>query len=303
MSRPAGLLTPLPGFTGALIDRADAIRSDPEQLAAAMQSLSARLLRLDGIDPQAERDGMLAWGSMAEADPAADLLFLGVENGRPRFAALPPPGLAIDARSRSCWRVLPMLADDQVALYGAARSLVDWHARHRFCANCGQSTHIAKGGWQRDCPSCKAQHFPRVDPVVIMLAEEGDAVLVGRQHGWPEGRYSALAGFLEPGESIEEAVAREIGEEAGLPIDSVRYVASQPWPFPSSLMIAAIGTTTTRDIMLDSKEIEAAFWVTRSDVAAALAGDPAARFIAPPPFAIAHSLLTQWVREAATPRR
>ena len=297
MSRAAHLRGPAPGFTGALIDRSDTIRTDPSQLAAAMASLSARLLRLDGVDPEADANGLLAWGSLAEADADADLLFLGCENGRPRFAALPAPGVALDARSRSCWRVLPMLADDQVALYGAARSLIDWHGRHRFCANCGQPTQIAKGGWQRDCTACAAQHFPRVDPVVIMLAEDGDAVLVGRQHGWPEGRYSALAGFLEPGESIEEAVAREIFEEAGLPIDAVRYVASQPWPFPSSLMIAAIGTTTTRAITLDSTEIEAAMWVTRAEVSASLAGDPRAPFLAPPPFAIAHSLLTHWVAE------
>lgn len=297
MSRSAHSLAAAPGFTGALIDRGDAIRSNPDRLAEAMGSLSARLLRLDGIDPEAGDHGLLAWGSLAEAAPDAELLFLGLEGGKPRFASLPPPGIALDARSRSCWRVLPLLNPDQVALYGAARSLVDWHGRHRFCANCGAPTRVAKGGWQRDCPSCSAQHFPRVDPVVIMLAEEGDAVLVGRQHGWPEGRYSALAGFLEPGESIEEAVAREIGEEAGLPVASVRYVASQPWPFPSSLMIAAIAATSTRDITLDATEIEAAMWVDRAEVRAAMAGDPAARFIAPPHFAIAHSLFAHWLAE------
>lgn len=287
-----------PGFTGALIDRADAIRQSPERLADAMASLSARLLRLEGIDPVEGEPGCLAWGSLAEAAPDAELLFLGLEQGKPRFAALPPPGTAIDARSRSCWRVLPFLAPDQVALYGAARSLIDWHARHRFCANCGTPTQVAKGGWQRDCPSCRAQHFPRTDPVVIMLAEHQGSVLVGRQHGWPAGRYSALAGFVEPGESIEESVARELREEAGIEVDGVRYVASQPWPFPSSLMVACIGESRGRDIVLDETELEAAFWVDRAGVAAAMAEDADAPFIAPPPFAIAYSLFAHWLAES-----
>lgn len=288
-----------PGFTGALIDRSDAIRQSPERLAEAMGSLSARLLRLDGIDPQEGEPGCLAWGSLAEAAPEADLIFLGLEQGKPRFAAMPPAGTAIDARSRSCWRVLPFLAPDQVALYGAARSLIDWHARHGFCANCGHATHMAKGGWQRDCPSCSAQHFPRTDPVVIMLAEHEGCVLVGRQHGWPAGRFSALAGFVEPGESLEESVARELAEEAGIRVDSVRYVASQPWPFPSSLMVACIASTADRAITLDEAELEAAMWVDRDGVAAAMADQPDAPFIAPPPFAIAHSLFSHWLRETS----
>lgn len=260
-----------------------------------MASLSARLLRLDGIDPEEGEPGCLAWGSLAEAAPDADLIFLGLEQGRPRFAAMPPAGVAVDARSRTCWRVLPFLSPDQVALYGAARSLIDWHVRHRFCANCGTPTVMAKGGWQRDCPSCQAQHFPRTDPVVIMLAEHDGCVLVGRQHGWPAGRYSALAGFLEPGESLEEAVARELFEEAGVRTTAVRYVASQPWPFPSSLMVGCIAQVASRDLVLDESEIEAAMWVDHAAVAASMAGDLAASFIAPPPFAIAHSLFAHWL--------
>ncbi len=287
-----------PGFTGATIDRADAVRQDAAALDAAAGSLGARLLRLDGIDPVEGEPGQLSWGSMAEAAPDADLIFLGMLDGKPRFAALPPPAARVDARSRTCWRVLPMLGEDQVALYGAARSLIDWHARHRFCAQCGAPTHIAKGGWQRDCPTCHAQHFPRTDPVVIMLAQHEGAVLVGRQHGWPEGRYSALAGFVEPGESIEEAVARELGEEAGVTTTRVRYIASQPWPFPSSLMMGCIADVTSRDLTLDSTEIEAAMWVSHAEVAAAMADDPTAPFIAPPPFAIAHSLFAHWLNGA-----
>lgn len=284
-----------PGFTGARIDRADHIRTNPAALADAMGSLSARLLRLDGIDPQEDGQGRLVWSSLADAAPDAELVFLGMEDGKPRFAALPSDDVAVDARSRSCWRILPFLSEDQVALYGGARSLIDWHARHRFCANCGHPTQIAKGGWQRDCPQCNAQHFPRTDPVVIMLAEHDDAILVGRQHGFPPGRYSALAGFIEPGESIEEAVAREFWEEAGIRVRDVRYVSSQPWPFPSSLMVGCIAQTDGRDLTLDVSEIEAAMWVTRADVAAAMAEAPNAPFIAPPPFAIAHNLLEYWL--------
>ena len=123
-------------------------------------------------------------------------------------------------------------------LFAAAMSLARWHSRHRFCANCGHATEIIRGGWSRSCPACSAEHFPRVDPVVIMLVEHDGKLLLGRHSHWPEGRYSALAGFVEVGESVEAAVIREVKEEAGIDVGSVRYVASQPWPFPSSLMIA-----------------------------------------------------------------
>lgn len=284
-----------PGFTGAIIDRADAVRQDPARLEDYRGSMGARLLRIDGIDPTDDGMGLLAWGSMAEAAEDAELAFLGLVEGKPRFVQLLPPGTKVDPNSRSCWRVLPSLAADQVALYGAARSLILWHARHRFCSNCGAPTVIAKGGWQRDCAACSTSHFPRTDPVVIMLAEHGGDVLVGRQSGWPEGRYSALAGFVEPGESIEEAVARELFEEAGVVADNVRYIASQPWPFPSSLMMACVAPVRGREIILDTNELESAMWVTRDQVAAAMAGDPSAPFLAPPPFAIAHSLFMRWL--------
>ena len=284
-----------PGFTGARIDRADAIRNDPARLAEAQSAISARLLRLDGLDPQGDEQGQLVWGSLAEAGDDAELAFLGLVDGKPRWVALAPPGTVIDARSRTVWRVLNFLNPDQVAMYGAARSLIDWHARHRFCANCGAPTHSAKGGWQRSCSGCGAQHFPRTDPVVIMLAEHDGSVLVGRQPPWPKGNFSALAGFIEPGESIEEAVARELFEEAGVTTTAVRYTASQPWPFPSSLMIGCIASVSDKAIVLDTNELEAAMWVTRDEVAAAVAGAADARFTAPPVFAIANSLFRYWL--------
>ena len=286
---------PPPGFTGSRLDRADGWRSDPGKLAEARGSLAARLLLLHGLDPQLDADGGLAWGSLADADPERDLLFLGLLDGAPCWAQPPPADARIDPRSRRAWNVLGQLADDQLALFAGARSLADWHHRHRFCAQCGSPTHVAKGGWQRDCPACGAQHFPRVDPVVIMLAEHDGAVLVGRQHGFPPGRYSALAGFVEPGESLEEAVRRELMEEAGVAAGAVTYVASQPWPFPSSLMIGCIAAAGSRALALDASEIEDAMWVDRDAVRAVLADAPDAPFQAPPPYAIAHTLLRYWV--------
>lgn len=285
------------GFCGAIIDRADHIRSSPEALAAHRASLSARLLHLRGIDPILDDRGCLSWGSLAEADSEAELLFLGLIDGASRWAALPPAGVRVDAQSRAVWTVLGLLGREEMALYGGARSLIDWHHRHRFCAACSGPTVLAKGGWQRDCTACGASHFPRVDPVTIMLAEHDGAVLVARQAAWPAGRFSALAGFVEPGESLEEAVLRELFEEAGLACTDVRYVASQPWPFPSQLMIACVARAPHRDIVLDATELSDAMWVDRAQVQAALTGAPDAPFLAPPPFSIAYHLLSHWVSE------
>jgi NAD+ diphosphatase len=153
---------------------------------------------------------------------------------------------------------------------------------------------LFRGGWGRKCASCNAEHFPRVDPVVIMLAECAGRVLVGRQGGFPPGFFSALAGFVEPGESLEEAVARELFEEAGIRVSDVTYVASQPWPFPSSLMIGCRAVATDPALTLDTTEIEAAMWVNKTEVRAALAGDMGAPFLAPPSLAIARHLLEEW---------
>jgi NAD+ diphosphatase len=279
-----------PGFTGAGLDRADHLRLDPARLAALMASPDARLLRLDAVDPVLDADWRLEWGPL---DGPADLIFLGLEDGRPLFAPLVPmqqPG----QRAWSVFRVLSMMDPRDAAIWGAARSLNEWHNKHPRCSVCGHATDSFRAGWGRKCPNCGAEHFPRVDPVVIMLAEHEGRVLLGRQPQYPAGRYSALAGFVEHGESIEEAVAREIMEEAGVVVTDVRYVASQPWPFPGQLMIACIGTAESDALTLDRNELEEAFWCDRAGVLAALAGDPEAPFQAPPPFAIANTLLTRW---------
>lgn len=286
---------PLPlGFTGARLDRADQVRTDAAAFAAAIADPRALCLVLDGIDFVPGEGGGLRWEPFDPADTRAPML-LGIDDaGVPYFVREPAPGQRIDARSRTVMRLLPLLSGEEAALYGGARSLVDWHARHRFCAVCGSPSDLFRGGWGRKCGSCNAEHFPRVDPVVIMLAECEGRVLVGRQPGFPPGFFSALAGFVEPGESLEEAVARELFEEAGIRVTDVSYVASQPWPFPSSLMIGARAVTSDPALTLDTTEIEAAMWVDRAEVSAALAGEMGASFMAPPPLAIARYLLEDW---------
>jgi NAD+ diphosphatase len=283
-----------PGFTGSTLDRVDHLREKPEAVADLRLSLGARLLLLNGLDPVPAEDGGLSWGSLAEAPDGVELALLGMIDGKPRFVAL-TGAAAGPLRSPALWRMLELLPAADASTYAAARSLVDWHARHRFCANCGSPTEPMRAGWARRCGSCSAQHFPRTDPVVIMLAEHDGRVLVGRQPGFPPGRYSALAGFIEVGESIEEAVARELKEEAGVRATSVRYVASQPWPFPSSLMVACIAPVESDALTLDTNELEDAMWASRDEVAAAMAGEAGARFIAPPPFAIANTLFRRWL--------
>ena len=285
-----------PGFTGSPLDRGDAIRHDADGFAAAASDWRARLLKLDGLMPEVAPDGTLVWTTLADAADDAVLVLLGLIEGRPHFAAWLPgraQGDKTPMRSPAMTAALSLLRPDEAATYASARSVLDWHDRHRFCANCGTATAVIRAGWARRCPHCSAEHFPRVDPVVIMIAEHDGRALLGRGKNWPAGRYSALAGFLEPGESIEEAVAREIREEAGVVVDRVRYVASQPWPFPSSLMIACIGEAADDALTIDHNELEDAIWVSRDDVRRVLAGEEGS-FLPPPPYAIAFTLLTAW---------
>jgi NAD+ diphosphatase len=282
------------GFTGGTFDRADPLRNDAAALAGLIADPRARLMRLTRLEPELDETGGLAWGSLAEAHDDGELVLLGLdETGRPHFACVNPDEAIVTGRAVSLFRVLDRIPAADAAHYAAARSVVDWHMRHRFCAACGTPTETFRAGWGRTCPNCAAVHFPRVDPVVIMLAELGDRVLMGRGPGWPPGRYSALAGFVEPGESIEEAVARETAEETGVRVRDVRYIASQPWPFASSLMIACIAVADDDTIRIDPNELEDAIWVTRDEVRAVLAGEPGP-FAAPPPYAIAFNLLTVW---------
>lgn len=291
-------MTDTPGFTGSTLDRADHLRRDPDALVSAMADRGARLLVLDGIDPVLDDQGRLCWTSLAEAREESDLLLLGLEDGRPRFVELHADLPEGARRSPTIFRTLAMMPADQASTYAAARSLLDWHRRHRFCARCGSGdTSLLRAGWARKCGGCGTEHWPRTDPVVIMLAERDGHVLVGRSAGYPPGRYSALAGFVEPGESMEEAVARELYEEAGVAVSAVRYVVSQPWPFPSQLMMACIATARDDRLILDREELEDAKWVDRAGVAAAMAGAPDAPFLPPPPYAIAYTLFEHWLEE------
>ena len=276
-----------PYFSGAGLDRADALRADPTAIAELANRPDARQLAWSDGLPHIGGDGRLVWKDISEAP-----LFLGLDGNSPRFSA-------IETGSTDFRAAFPRLAElhrDDAPLFAAALSLAGWHARHRFCGTCSTETGIVRGGWSRRCPSCSAEHYPRVDPVVIMLAEYDGKLLLGRQPQYPAGRYSALAGFVEVGETIEAAVARELFEEAGIRVDDVTYVASQPWPFPSSLMIGCTAKARTRELTIDLTELDDARWFTREEVAAALAGGGEAPFQPPMPWAIARTLLDHWLR-------
>ena len=283
------------GFTGSPLDRIEPVRRDAEALATLAANPAALLLEMEDYVPRVANGG-LAWRPFTPLPPE-QILLLGLIEGIPRFARIDPEAVAAK-RTPELMALLDNLSTGEAGTYAAARSVLDWHARHRFCANCGASSQPHHAGWARLCPSCGTEHYPRTDPVVIMLAEYDGRVLVGRQPGFAPGRYSALAGFVEVGESIEEAVARELREEAGVIATSVRYVASQPWPFPSQLMIACIATLADDVVTLDLAELEDAKWVNRDQVAAALAGDADAIFGAPPRYAIANSLFRAWLAES-----
>ena len=279
-------MPPEPFFSGVGLDRADQLRASPDSIAELARNEDARELAWrDGV-PAIGDDGRLEWQMVG--DPT---LFLGLAKGAPRFSAL------AEAATQA-FNVMPLLAHleaEDAPLFATAMSLARWHARHGFCANCGHASDIVRGGWSRSCPRCSAEHFPRVDPVVIMLVEHEGSVLLGRQPRYPERRYSALAGFLEVGESIEAAVAREVREEAGLEIRNVRYVASQPWPFPSSLMLGCAAEALHRELTIDTTELEDARWFTREEVRQGLAAAEDAPVEPPPHTAIARTLLEHWL--------
>jgi NAD+ diphosphatase len=285
-----------PGFTASVLDRVETERLDPEIVPRLLASGDALFLDLPDYMPAADETG-LVWMPLDDALPADELVLLGRIEGKARFTRL-PAGIQPARRSPAIMGLIESLAPADAATYGVARSLLDWHARHKFCAFCGQPSDMMRAGWARHCPSCQTEHYPRTDPVVIMLAEHGTGaaarVLVGRQPMFPPGRFSALAGFLEVGESIEGAVTRELFEEAGVRATRIRYVASQPWPFPSQLMIACIAKVEDDTITLDMNELEDAKWVDRAGVVAALEGADGAPFLPPPSYAIAHTLLTAW---------
>lgn len=291
-------------FGGNRIDRRSEHRG-PDSVPAALADPAARLYLFHGDrvfmrpgDPTHALPDALALGADLES-----AVLLGWSGSAPRLAATAPePPAGIDAVTLSDLRAVATTgaaAPEHLGALAQARSLLYWHARHRFCSNCGTLTAIANGGYRRDCPECKAEHFPRTDPVVIMLAilgqGTGERVLLGRQPRFPPGMYSALAGFLEPGETIEAAVRRETGEEAGVRVGRVRYHASQPWPFPASLMIGCHAEALSETILRDETELEDCRWFGRDEVAAMLDGRHPEGFKAPNAIAIAHHLVRAWL--------
>ena len=221
----------------------------------------------------------------------AEALGLFLDPSEQRHPALPETHVFAELR-----RIMTRLSPFDAELAATAKAIVGWHQTHGHCARCGAVTDITQAGWQRSCRACRAHHFPRTDPVVIMLITHGASVLMGRSPGWPEGMYSLLAGFVEPGETLEAAVRREVFEETGIRVGRIDYLASQPWPFPASLMFGARGEALTREITIDPAEIEDAIWVPRSEMMEAFAGrhpvlKPARKG------AIAHFLIRNWLAD------
>jgi len=311
-------------FSGNPLNRADHMRADPEIFGEIMQQGGARVVLLAGESKQpdgqtrvglasesrilTDATGDIAWQvpSKLKFLPVSTTIFLGLEGDAPRYAAM-LDGSADDfadmfeteaCKFRDGRGVAFKLGGPHPSLgiIAQAKSMLLWHESHRFCAKCGEESGLVKAGYERECEACGAHHFPRTDPVVIMLIRRGDKALVGRGHGWPEGHYSALAGFLEPGENIEEAVAREIFEEVGLKATKVTYKASQPWPWPSTLMVGAEAWVEEGDLKIDPVEIDDAIWITKEDVHASERGEHEYRLV-PPPFAIASNLIKAWLAE------
>lgn len=293
------------GFVPYPLDRADHLRKDAGALAELRARPDSRLVAFWRGKPLAvTREGRRAPGLLAanaEGLVEDEVVFLGLGGEAGVFAAAFPnafdPADLLAGLAGGAFEDLRGLAMQlpagEGALLGAARAVLDWHRRHRFCSNCGAGSAFAFGGWKRLCAACGTEHFPRVDPVVIMAIARGDALLLGRQASWPPGVVSCLAGYIEPGETFEAAARREAFEEAGMRLGAVRYLMSQPWPFPSSLMVGLVCETADTAIRVNHDELESALWVARADLPALLAGrHPSLR--APPPLAIAHHLIRVW---------
>lgn len=307
-------------FGGSGLDRAAELRGDDKAISDHLSR--GTVLPIWRGKPLVRQGVGLAWLDAQHSALAAAqkrYIFLGLDDGTPRFAAdisdwSPEAGVAgieagfIDGSEQTH----PSLPEDQVfvelrgvmthlspreaELAASAKAVLHWHRSHAFCAACGAGSEMRMAGWQRGCPACGAQHFPRTDPVVIMLVTRGNQVLLGRSAVWPAGMYSLLAGFVEPGETIEAAVRREVAEETGVTIGAVQYLASQPWPFPASLMIGCAAEALSTKITLDPAELEDALWISREDMVGVAAGEHAV-IKAARKGSIAHFLLANWLAD------
>ncbi|MEE2703838.1 MAG: NAD(+) diphosphatase [Myxococcota bacterium] len=298
-------------FSGGKLDRSALLRRDPVWLAQALDAPSSKFLPLWKLQVLVKSGNApsLAWARSGIRDsvrPESPLVLLGVADEAAHFAidvseledAGEELGLGDAAHFTDLRAIASQLPTADAAAAAQARSLIDWHQRHRYCAACGGPSASGDGGYQRRCEQgdCAAEQFPRTDPVVIMLVTHGERCQLGRQSGWPPGMFSALAGFVEPGETLEESVRREVGEEAGIEVASVRYRFSQPWPFPSSLMLGCVAEAASEKISVDLQELEAAQWFPRDAVTQALRSPPGPDGLwLPPPMAIAHQLVRAWI--------
>ena len=295
-------------FGGNPLDRMSERRGDGAWIEALLDDPATRMLPLRDLKPfvRGGATPMLDWQAVApwrgQIEAGATLIFLGIGDGCAHFA-VDATGMDatpdIDTELIDVRALASTIAPGEAAVLAEARSLLDWHARHRFCAQCGSPSRVVSAGWVRRCPECRASHFPRTDPVVIMLVIRGERALLGRNRRRPGARFSCLAGFVEPGETLEAAVRREVREESGIHAGRVQYLASQPWPFPSSLMMGFLAEALTEEITVDPEELAEARWFHREEiremVARAAAGpDDATQVSLPPPLAIAHHICRRW---------
>src|SRR3954449_5018051 len=298
-----------PAFVTDILDRAAHLRSDNEKLFALEnhRDACAYVVYRDSLVVKQEAEGVRALLSIDDAlkfgaNPGT--IFLGLRDGAAVFGMGISAAAVENLLTRNDVAVTELrgmamqgaVPPNQLSAIAMAKSLVSWHQRHGFCATCGTRTAMKEGGWKRECPSCKAEHFPRTDPVVIMLVTSGDKILLGRQKQFLPGMYSCLAGFVEAAETIEDAVRREIFEEAGIRCSEVNYYMTQPWPYPSSLMIGCTARATTEDIVVDRMELEDARWFTRAEATLMHKREHPEGLAGPHPFAIAHHLVGRWLQ-------
>jgi NAD+ diphosphatase len=295
------------GYAINPIERASERREDADFIAALAADATSATILIAGDTPILRRppEGMTALYPLPQVQARETTLeraFLGLDGARPVFAVLigeerieelkKEGNFAIDLRSIAAQGLVP---PPELGLLAEGKALMNWHRTHRHCANCGAPSLASPSAFRRDCPKCGTQHFPRTDPVAIMLAVRGRRCLLGRSARFTAKSYSTLAGFIEPGETIEAAVRREIKEESGIVCGRVSYLASQPWPFPMSLMIGCRAEALSEEITIDRDELEDARWFTRDEAAAMLSGSHPNGLICPPPLAIAHWLIRSFV--------